>query len=86
MKIHEKKKLDRVLHLNLEMTDEFLCVTSIDSISGESYCLDFRRDTNEEGVPYHKPRDIMLRIGMEVWSWIEILREEFEHMDEEEGA
>lgn len=79
----EKKKLDRVLHLNLEITDEFLCVTSIDNESGESYCMDFRRGTNADGVPYHKPEDIMMRVGMEVWSWIEILRDNFDSMDED---
>ena len=79
----EKKKLDRVLHLNLEMTDEFLCVTSIDNESGETYCMDFRRGTNADGVPYHKPEDIMMRVGMEVWSWIEILRDNFDSMDED---
>lgn len=80
----EKKKLDRVLHLNLEMTDDFLCVTSIDNESGETYCMDFRRGTNADGVPYHKPEDIMMRVGMEVWSWIEILRDNFESMEEDD--
>lgn len=80
----EKKKLDRVLHLNLEMTDDFLCVTSIDNESGETYCMDFRRGTNADGVPYHKPENIMMRVGMEVYSWIEILRDDFESMDEED--
>jgi hypothetical protein len=79
----EKKKLDRVLHLNLEMTDEFLCVTSIDNETGETYCMDFQRGTNADGVPYHKPEDIMMRVGMEVWSWIEILRDNFDSMDED---
>lgn len=79
----EKKKLDRVLHLNLEMTDEFLCVTSIDNETGETYCMDFRRGKNADGVPYHKPEDIMMRVGMEVWSWIEILRDNFESMEDD---
>jgi hypothetical protein len=79
----EKKKLDRVLHLNLEITDDFLCVTSIDGESGEAYCMDFRRGTNADGVPYHKPEDIMMRVGIEVWSWIEILRDNFDSMDED---
>ena len=79
----EKKKLDRVLHLNLEMTDDFLCVTSIDNETGETYCMDFQRGANADGVPYHKPEDIMMRVGMEVWSWIEILRDNFDSMDED---
>ena len=79
----EKKKLDRVLHLNLEVSDDFLCVTSIDNESGETYCMDFNRGVDANGVPYHKPEDIMMRVGMEVWSWIEILRDNFESMDED---
>lgn len=77
----EKKKLDRVLHLNLEITDDWLYVTSIDNETGETYTLDFEH----KGADFspRTPHDIMLRIGMEVWSWIEILRDNFESMDED---
>lgn len=81
----EKKKVERVLHLNLEVTEDFFCVTSIDNESAETYTLDFRRGVNEDGVPYHKPIDIMTRIGMEVWSWLQIAADDFEHLDDGDG-
>ena len=78
----EKKKVERVLHLNLEVTDDFLCVTSIDNETGETYTLDFEHKGFD--VSPRKPRDIMLRIGMEVWSWLEIAMTDFEHLDDEQ--
>ena len=81
----EKKKVERILHLNLEVTEDFLCVTSIDDESAETYTLDFRRGTNSDGVPYHKPEDIMMRIGMEVWSWLEVAMMDYDHLDDEDG-
>lgn len=82
----EKKKVERVLHLNLEVSDEWILVTSIDGETGEQYTLDFENERDSSGKwvgEFRKPENIMLRIGMEVWSWLSIMMEELDADDED---
>lgn len=71
----EKNRVERILHLNLEVTDDFICVTSIEGESGETYCMDFGRD--------RKPEQIMMRVGLEVWSWLSMMTDELNRMKQE---
>lgn len=80
--MNSKDKIERIIHLNLEVDDRFICVTSIDNESGEQYTLDFTRGVDGDGVPYHKPESIMMRIGMEVWSWIAMMLDKYDNEEE----
>lgn len=73
----EKKKVERLLHLNLEVTDKLICVTSIEGESGETYCMDFARD--------RKPEEIMMRVGLEVWSWLWVMMDELKEQGDEQA-
>jgi hypothetical protein len=82
----EKNKVERILHLNLEVTDKWICVTSIDNETGETYTLDFQNERDRYGAwvgEYRKPENIMMRIGMEVWPWIQIMFDEYDAVDED---
>jgi len=82
----EEKKVERILHLNLQVSDDWIVVTSIDNESGETYALDFENESKSpNGWTRRQPRDIQLRIGMEVWSWLSMMMEDLDAMDESEG-
>ena len=76
-----KNELTKTLELTLSVSDEWLVVESYEPESGEIYALDFENESNNpDGWTKRKPENIMMRIGMEVWSWLSLM------LDEQKGA
>lgn len=68
--MNTKRKMKRTLDVTLEVDENFNCVTVLDPQSGSCYTLDFERG--------RQPEHLMMRVGMEIWSWVSLMRDEFD--------
>ena len=70
------KKIEKALDLSLMVTHDFLIVDSYQPECGEDYRLVFSRDESKS--------EIATRIGYEVLSWLELMMDEFDELDDED--